>query len=88
VTWRRQKRRNRGGRPSRPTPAVAVELGLAVGRGQKLAAAAQKAGIGVSTAYRWLALAKDGDPRFAAIVALRRKPPDFWEEFEAGNELF
>jgi hypothetical protein len=92
ATRRRHKARNQGGRPSKLTAAVAIELGLAVGRGQRLAAAAQSAGVGISTAYRWLAAGRAGDPRFAAIVALRRKPPKtHWHDWlgkSLGKGLF
>ena len=38
------------------------------------------AGVGVSTAYRLLAAGRACDPRFAAIVVLRRKPePTPWD---------
>jgi hypothetical protein len=68
-------KKSRGGRPTQFTPTVALELGLAMGRGQKFEAAAKTAGIGASTAYRWLAAARAGDPRYVALVTVLKKPP-------------
>jgi hypothetical protein len=67
---RRRKPPNRGGRPTRFTTDIAVALAAAFGRGQTPEAAAKSTGVGSSTVFRWLALGRAGDPRFAALAEL------------------
>ena len=64
----RRKPKNRGGRPSLWTPAVAFALGEAIGRGLALPAAARRARIGRSTLHRWVAAARAGDPEYAPLL--------------------
>ena len=64
----RRKLKNRGGRPSMWKPEVIIPLSIALGSGWPMAAAARRAGVGKSTVNRWLAAARSGDPRFAALV--------------------
>jgi DNA-binding phage protein len=70
---RRHKPPNRGGRPSKFTIDTAVALAAALGRGQSIEAAAATAGIGISSIYRWVALGRSGDPRFATLAAVAKK---------------
>jgi hypothetical protein len=67
---RRRKPPNRGGRPSKFTTDTADALAAALGRGQSIETAAGTAGVGISSAYRWVALGRSGDPRFATLAAL------------------
>ena len=77
-TKRTRKPRNRGGRPSRLTIETALKLGQALGRGQSIEAAAQSAGVGVSSAYRWVARGRTGDPRFATLAAVSKEKRHWW----------
>jgi transposase-like protein len=67
---RRRKSADRGGRPSKFTTDTAVALAAALGRGESVEAAAQAASVGVSTAYRWVARGRSGDPAFTVLAAL------------------
>jgi hypothetical protein len=78
ATRPRHKRRNRGGRPSRPTIETALKLGQALGAGQSVQKAAQSAGVGTSSAYRWIARGRSGDPRFATLAAVSKKKGSDW----------
>jgi hypothetical protein len=64
----RRKPRNRGGRPCRYTPFVITSVMATLARGGSLEKAADAAGIGTTTLYRWLALSRAGDARFAALA--------------------
>ena len=64
----RRKPKSRGGRPCRYTPAVVTTLMAALARGVSLEKAADLAGIGTTTLYRWLALSRAGDARFARLA--------------------
>ena len=64
----RRKPKNRGGRPCRYTPLVVTTLMVALPRGESLEKAADLAGIGTTTLYRWLALSRAGDARFAKLA--------------------
>jgi hypothetical protein len=64
----RRKPKNRGGRPCRYTPFVVTTIVAALARGESLEKAADAAGIGVTTLYRWLALSRAGDARFARLA--------------------
>jgi hypothetical protein len=89
ATRPRHKRRNRGGRPSRLTIETALELGQALGAGQSVQIAAQSAGVGTSSAYRWIARGRSGDPRFATLAAVSKKKgsvfPWTWKGFDLGS---
>jgi transposase-like protein len=74
----RRKPKNKGGRPSKWTIPVAVELVTAMKRGTSFQRAARDAGIGKSTLYRWVAQAQAGDPRFAIMAPLIRPAPERW----------
>jgi hypothetical protein len=65
-----RKQRNRGGRPTRLTVRAALRLGFELGRGQNLETAAREAGVGVSTAYRWLVAGRAGNPPFAELAVM------------------
>jgi hypothetical protein len=69
----RHKRQNRGGRPSKLTIETALKLGLALGRRNSVEYAANQAGVGRSSVYRWIAQGRSGDPRFATLVAMITK---------------
>ena len=71
---RRRKPRNRGGRPSKFTTETAVKLAVSLARGARVERAARDAGVGVATAYRWLALSRAGDPRYAALADAACRP--------------
>ena len=60
--------RNLGGRPSKLTTSVALRLVTQLGRGDSYQEAAKVAGVGVATVYRWLALGRAGDSRFADLA--------------------
>ncbi len=64
----RRKPKNRGGRPSKWKPEVIIPLAVGLRSGMSMAAAAERAGVGKSTLYRWLEQARSGDPRFAALA--------------------
>jgi hypothetical protein len=64
----RRKPKNRGGRPCRYTPFVVTTLMAALTRGESLEKAADAAGIGTTTLYRWLALSRAGDARYARLA--------------------
>ena len=64
----RRKPRNKGGRPCRYTPSVVTTLMAALARGVSLEEAADAAGIGTTTLYRWMALSRAGDARFASLA--------------------
>ena len=64
----RRKPKNRGGRPCRYTPFVVATLMGALARGESIEEAAEAAGIGTTTLYRWLAASRAGDTRFAALA--------------------
>jgi hypothetical protein len=70
---RRRKSTDRGGRPSKFTTDAAVALASELGRGQSIEAAALAANVGISTAYRWVARGRSGDPRFTMLAALAEK---------------
>jgi hypothetical protein len=72
------RRRNRGGRPTRLTIETALKLGQALGAGQSVQIAAQAAGVGVSSAYRWIARGRSGDPRFATLATVSKKRGSDW----------
>jgi hypothetical protein len=78
ATRSRHKRRNRGGRPSRLTIETALKLGQALGAGQSVEVAAQSAGVGTSSAYRWIARGRSGDPRFATLATVSKKKGSDW----------
>jgi hypothetical protein len=59
---------DKGGRPTRFTTAVAVALTRSLMRHERLVDAARQIGVGKTTAYRWLASARDGDPRYSMLV--------------------
>ena len=59
---------NLGGRPSKLTTSVALRLVTQLGRGDSYEEAAKKAGVGVATVYRWIALGRLGDRRFAELA--------------------
>jgi hypothetical protein len=79
----RAKTINRGGRPSKFTTDTAVALAAALGRGKSIEKAAREAKVGASSAYRWVARGRSGDPRFAALTlaADRRKESPFADLF-------
>jgi hypothetical protein len=64
----RSKPKNQGGRPCRYTPFVVSSLMAALARGKSLEEAADAAGIGTTTLYRWLTLSRVGDARFATLA--------------------
>ena len=78
ATRPRRKKRNRGGRPSRLTIGVAIRLGQALGAGQSLEVAADSAGVGKSSVYRWAARGRGGDPRFATLAAVSKEKGSKW----------
>ena len=78
ATRPRRKRRNRGGRPSRLTIEIALKLGQALGAGQSLEVAAQSAGVGKSSVYRWAARGRGGDPRFATLATVSKEKGTKW----------
>jgi hypothetical protein len=47
---------------------------VSLARGASVEDAARAAGVGAATAFRWLSLARGGDPRYAALADLARKP--------------
>jgi hypothetical protein len=67
---RARKPSNRDGRPSKFTPAAVAALIGALYAGESFEAAARAAGIGPSTLYRWMALARGGDPRFGPLAGV------------------
>jgi hypothetical protein len=71
----RRKTPSRGGCPPKITFRTALELGLALGRGKSVERAAKAPGVGTSSAHRWTARGRSGDPRFSALdeVADRSK---------------
>src|SRR4051812_19477353 len=69
----RRKPKDRGGRPTRFTTDTAIALAAALSRGQTPEAAAASTGLGSSTVFRWLALGRAGNPRFAALAELARQ---------------
>lgn len=71
---RRSKPPNSGGRPARFSIGTAVPFAVSLARGGSVEDAAKVAGVGAATAFRWLALARAGDPRFAVLADLARKP--------------
>jgi hypothetical protein len=83
----RHKRRNRGGRPSRLTIETALKLGQALGAGCSVETAAQSAGVGTSSAYRWIARGRSGDPRFSTLAAVSKKKGSgwAWKGFDLGS---
>src|SRR5262249_40761157 len=86
ATRSRNKRRNRGGRPSRLTIEMVVKLTTALLERRSLEFAARECGIGVSTLYRWMARARAGDARFGPVDKLvkeakRGRPFDFGTTF-------
>jgi hypothetical protein len=64
----RRKPRKKRSRPCRYTPFVVTSLMAALARGESLEEAADAAGIGATTLYRWLALSRAGDARFARLA--------------------
>jgi DNA-binding phage protein len=61
-------------------PATAFRFGAAIARRRTVTEAARLAGVSRSAAYRWLALSRDGDARFAGlaeVVLAQRMPFDF-----------
>lgn len=62
------RRRNLGGRPFKLTTSVALRLVTQIGRGDSYEEAARAAGVGVSSVYRWLALGRSGNCRFAELA--------------------
>jgi hypothetical protein len=64
----RSKPRNKGGRPCRYSPRTVAVIMAALARGGSLDEAAAAAAIGKATLYRWLALSRGGDARFAALA--------------------
>jgi hypothetical protein len=81
----RKRPRNKGGRPTRFTPSTALRLGFALGRGCTVEDAAEFAGVGVSTAYRWCARGRMGGSKFDHLAAIadaakdRRHSSPFWK---------
>ncbi len=65
---RRKRDRDRGGRPSKFTTPAALAIVAAVGDGKSFDEAARSAGVGSTTLYRWLALGRAGDRRFADLA--------------------
>ena len=57
-----------------------VALTTAMLDGEPLEVAARAAGIGSGTLYRWMALARAGDPRFGPLAAL------VWQARLAGSD--
>jgi hypothetical protein len=69
ATMQRRKPHNRGGRPVRLTIDIAFRLGVSLGREQSsVADAARFSGVSTATLYRWLALGRAGDPRYAVLA--------------------
>ena len=64
----RRKSRPRAGRPSRLTIDVAIVLGATLKRGVKIKDAAGAAGVSTPSLYRWLALGRTGDRRYAVLA--------------------
>jgi len=62
---------------------TAVKLGVALGRGQCVVDASQAAGVGKTSIYRWLALARTGDLRYLALVEARKPVRTEWDDFFA-----
>lgn len=63
-----RKRRNPGGRPSAFTLPAAIKLVAWLNFGLTIEAAAAKAGIGATTAFRWLAWARAGRQPYATLL--------------------
>jgi transposase len=61
------KPRNKGGRPSKYTPQVALAIVADIAHGMPRDKAAKSAGVGASTFYRWLQWGLAGDARFAPL---------------------
>ena len=64
----RRKPRNKGGRPCRYSPRAACVILGSLARGGSLDEAAAAAAIGKATLYRWIALSRAGNARFAALA--------------------
>jgi hypothetical protein len=47
---------------------------VSLARGASVEDAARTAGVGAATAFRWLSLSRAGDPRYAVLGELARKP--------------
>jgi hypothetical protein len=62
------KQLNRGGRPSKLTPSVVLRLVTLICQGKSIEEATWSAGVGQSTVYRWMALGRNGDPRFEGLA--------------------
>jgi hypothetical protein len=76
----KRKPKNRGGRPYRLSdPETALRFGVAIARNRTIAQAAAIAGVGTSSAYRWLARGRAGDVRFAGLVKLVEAQANPWE---------
>lgn len=64
----RRKPKDRGGRPCRYTGTAVATIVAALTRGESLETAAGRAGLGATTLYRWIALSRAGDPRYAELA--------------------
>ncbi len=62
------KPKNKGGRPSKFTPATVLAIVADIGEGKSRDEAARASGVGASTLYRWLQRGKAGDERFADLA--------------------
>lgn len=65
---RRPRERSHGGRPSLYTLPRVLAILAALFNGATRAAAARRAGVGVSTFYVWLQLGRRGHPTFAPLA--------------------
>jgi hypothetical protein len=68
------------------TTSTALVLVSALCRGETLDVAARSAGVGLSTVYRWMALANKGDLRFVALVEAVKQSKAVAETARAYNE--
>jgi hypothetical protein len=64
----RRKPRNKGGRPCRYSARTVAVITAALARGGSLDEAAAAAAVGKATLYRWIALSRAGNARFAALA--------------------
>lgn len=62
------KAKDRGGRPSKFTPQTALAIVADISEGRTRDNAAEAAGVGASTLYRWLQRGRAGDPRYADLA--------------------
>jgi len=72
----RERDRSQGGRPTLYTVPRVVTILAALYEGASRAEAAKQAGVGVSTFYVWLQLARAGHPTFAPLAEAVAKVED------------